>query len=306
MLKRKHFLYFKMLIAFLVVFMAAIAIAQAEDPGAADSCMAGDYTLQAVRNANGEFPVKTTCSSHSDGSNSFPCYKYEYEYTSGDINKIDNDYMAIAYDPYDPITVYEQPYEVLSDGETRYWNIHVFEPCEGPNNDTFGDFICNSIVIQVSPQGNKLTFFASTARNGTGSHFISAGKKNYGCDTPIISAGYYPTRPDGPLASKECISINERLTMGLERGPDGCEVDATLVKFWLDNPTCATGTGTLLDTVIEASTDLVCAGLNDQGCPECITGSGGTSPTYYSYTTADGYKVTVCYDLDYSDYKCRD
>jgi len=296
MLKRKSFIYFTMVIALLGVFMAAIAIAQAQDPGAADSCTAGNYTLKALR-TNGEFPVKATCSSSPDGSDPFPCYKYEYEYTSGDVSKIDHVYMAISYDPYDPITVYAPVHEVLDTG-TEYWTYSVDGPCVGATSDSFGDFVCSAIVITVQPQGNKLTFFASTARNGTGSHYISAGKKKYGCDTPIIAAGYYPERPKGPLASIECISINERLTMGLERGPDGCEVDATLVKFWLDNPTCAENTGTPLSTTIGASTDLVCAGLNDQGCPECITGSGGNSPTKFSYTTASGYKVTICYDLD--------
>ena len=47
---------------------------------------------------------------------------------------------------------------------------------------------------------------------------------------------------------------------------------------------------TLITATISAETD--------HGRSECMTGSGGTSPAYYLYTTASGYKVTVCYDLE--------
>ena len=89
--------------------------------------------------------------------------------------------------------------------------------------------------------------------------------------------------------------------MKIVRGPDGCDVDADLVKFWIDNPTCEDGTGVSLGTTVAPLNPeidpFICTSINAQGCPECLTGDGGTSPTYYTYTTAGGYKVTICYDL---------
>jgi hypothetical protein len=181
-------------------------------------------------------------------------------------------------------------------------NINVSTPGGGTNvgDGTFGDDQYEQIVVDGTPQFQdpegvkKFRYLADTCEEGSIGFLIAANKsREASCEID----GPLAPRPAGPLASIECLSINPRLTMRVERGPDGCEVDAYAVQFWLDNPTCTTGVGTLLTTTVTTSTDLICAGLDDQGCPECITGSGGTSPTYYEYTTATGLKVTVCYDL---------
>lgn len=293
MITRKSLILFALVIAIVALFAANGVMAQYECP-APDSCTAVNYILTAVRGQSDEFPVKTTCY-NSGGTESWTCYKYEYEYSGvGDISKIDHVFIAIPYNCFDPITVFENAFWGVP---LQNYHVDYYDPCEGGGNDPFAEFVCSVRVVRISPQGNKVIFFADTDRNGSGSHFISAGKKKYGCDTPIVAPGYNPERPLGPLASTECIGINERLSMRVIRGPDGCEVDAYTVRFWLDNPTCTEDSGIELDPTIVTSTTLVCAGLDAKGCPECITGSGGTSPTYYSYTTASGYKITICYDL---------
>jgi hypothetical protein len=268
MLKRKRLILFALVIAIAALFVATKAIAQSPyDCPAPDSCESGPYTLTAVRGGSGEFPVKTTC--YDSEGDPFTCYKYEYALSEGDVNKIDHVYFGIPYNCFDPITVFEVVYWPTT---SDYIHVDYYDPCAGATNVSFGDYVCNVRVVSIAPQGNKAVFFADTARNGSGSQYISAGNKKYGCLTPIVAPGYNFERPLGASsAGSECITIDANseypISMSLTRDPiTGYALELT-VKFHksLD---CS---GTAYDPTISTPEPLVyCTGGTGSKLNECI------------------------------------
>ena len=285
MITRKSLILFALVIAIVALFVATKA--QCECP-APDSCDAGPYTLTAVMGESEEFPVKTTC--YDSAGVSFTCYKYEYKFSGdGVVSKIDHVYFGIPYNCFDPITVFE---DVFWGSPLENYHADYYDPCAGAGNVSFADFVCNVRVVRVSRDGNRAVFFADTARNGSGSHYISAGNKKYGCLTPIVAPGYNLERPLGASsAAEECITIDTNIeypiSMSLTRDPITGYALTSTVKFY-KSIDCST---TALPPEISQPDELIfCTGGTGSKLNECIQLTS-ESPGCVSYYV----KGTLCH-----------
>lgn len=309
MIKRKPLMYFTMVITLLGMFVTSIAMAQEECP-ALNSCNAGPYTLTAAPGANDEFPVKTTCYDSSVGTNPKTCYKYEYTFSgSGDVNKIDHVYFGIPYNCFDPINVLTNVYWSPTGTNLTPYFADYNLPCEGGGDEPFADYVCSVRVVRINPQPNKTIFFTETDRNGSGSIYIGAGRKKYGCTKPLITPGYDPIPPKGGRTFSECANFgqettqepNDDVSFYMVRSDEGC-----ITRIWacegLECPQCADQVCPSSDVCVEVTPealpdDYVLQASFLRACPDENISVTHGSPYYLYKFYSGGTLYKKCLDL---------
>lgn len=117
-----------------------------------------------------------------------------------------------------------------------------------------------------------------------------------GCMTPR-------PQPSNLTAKKECVGLTQDgvITMLVERGDDGCEVDLSETLFFTDNPTCNENDPhhkpfKVKNIKTRGADDPQCIPIEGM-CNDCVKWTIGTSPETVEYETSAGEYLTICYDI---------
>jgi len=120
-----------------------------------------------------------------------------------------------------------------------------------------------------------------------------------------LLAGCPNPQHKGPTlkAKKECVSLTQDgyVSMLVERGKDGCEVDLSETLFFVNNPTC--NVKGPKDSMFKAK-NIKSRGNSDPECipveglcNDCVKWTRGSSPQTVEYIDETGNAVTICYDI---------
>ena len=170
----------------------------------------------------------------------------------------------------------------------------------GAVSTPYANFVYNVRVVEIDPQPNKAIFFADTSRTGSGSHYISAGNKKYGCGTPIITPGYDPVPPTGGRTFTECANFGQDtqestddVSFSVKRSSDneGC---ITEVNFHMGFDCVSTGIPIESE---DLPSDYVLQASFLRTCPDENISVTHASPWYLYKFYSGGRLYQMCLDL---------
>ncbi len=117
-----------------------------------------------------------------------------------------------------------------------------------------------------------------------------------GCITPH-------RQPPTLTAKNECVGLTQDgvVTMLVERGKDGCEVDLSKTQFFINNPTCNVNDPKHKPFKVQnikrrGNDDPQCIPIEGL-CNDCVKWTIGTSPETMEFEIGSGEYVSICYDI---------